>query len=212
MEPSESSASPKHPLDEYIVKAHLPVALARSTRSLNDARRMNELGLHSAALVWAVRSAENFMRYFVLAPHFMETGSTWAEAMELGRRELGSGRWARAFRSVERWYGPFDRPLTESGSGAWDTWIDGVVQDRHDLVHGNEVPEPTAEQASAAIDFVARMMTWFPQRFLVGEKHPIGRAFRAALASIPNPASDSEAAGSDRLHDGGAGPHVDAIS
>jgi hypothetical protein len=121
------------------------------------------------------------MRYFVLAPHYMEAGETWEAAMELGRRDLGSSSWTKAFRLAEQWYGPFDEPLTSDDENAWRVWINGIVRRRGQLVHGQSVEDATPEEAATVIAFAERMMTWFPQRFLVSRTHPIGLKLRREL-------------------------------
>jgi hypothetical protein len=137
-----------------------------------------------------------FMRYFVLAPHYMEGGSSWEEAMALGRKKLGANNWAKAFKAAEDWYGPFDQPLTEEGDNAFRVWIDHVVRLRHDLVHGDPMDPLPAGAAAEALGFADRMATWYPQRFLVSPRHPLYREFRQALD-----AATTGQAAADQPHD-----------
>jgi hypothetical protein len=156
-------------------------AWARAGATRAEARRLNELGHHAVAYVWAVRSAEILLRDFVLAPHFIELGDDWDKAMRRGSSELGSSNWKGAFSKAEEWYGPFDTPMTEGDENAWAVWTSRVVRRRGDLVHGSPVHEPDREEARDAIAFSERMATWYAQRLTTSERHPAGKAFREVL-------------------------------
>lgn len=174
---------------------HLKAAFSRAERARTEAQALLAAGFYGPALVWAVRSAEVFMRDFVLAPHFMEEGLSWSRAMRKGSKTLGDSDWRRAFEKAEEWYGPFDEPLTEEGSNAWGYWRGVIVRRRGDVVHGRPVPEVTVEEASETCAFAERMAAWFAQRFLVSKSHPIGQHFREQLglavaereARVPTP-------------------------
>ena len=124
------------------------------------------------------------MRDFVLAPHFIEQGQDWRAAMRSGRKILGDSNWKQAFAKAEEWYGPFDEPLTTEGNNAWRYWQGFIVRRRGDIVHGRPVTDATPEEAEEACAFADRMASWFAQRFLVSESHPIGRQFRELLERV----------------------------
>jgi hypothetical protein len=135
------------------------------------------------------------MRYFVLAPYYMERGSSWEEAMARGKKMLGANNWSRAFKAAAEWYGPFDVPLTEEGDNAFDVWVAHVVRLRHALVHGNPIEPIDRAAAETALGYSERMATWYAQRFLVSSRHPINREFREALdaATATQAAADLKA-------------------
>jgi hypothetical protein len=168
-------------MDDAKIGAHMARAYERASKSLSEAKELSEAGLPSVALVWAVRSAEMLLREFVLTPHFLELGDPWERAMKRGSKVLGSGNWDRAFASAEEWYGPFDEPLTTDDRNAWQVWTSTVVRRRNELVHGQAVYEATAEEATDAIAFAERMMSWYAQRVTLSERHPAGRLFRGVL-------------------------------
>jgi hypothetical protein len=148
-----------------------------------EAIRLHELGFTNASLVWAVRAAEILLRDFVLTPHFLELGESWDRAMKSGAHVLGDGNWKQAFTKANEWYGPFDEPLTTDEENAWKAW-DRVVRRRGDIVHGRAVVDVTQDEAKAALDFGERMASWYAQRFLTTERHPIGRQFKATLDTL----------------------------
>ena len=167
------------------IRQHLRAAFARADTSRREARRLLVAGFPAPAFVWAVRSAEMFMRDFVLTPHFIETGSPWSKAMQQGSKILGSSNWSKAFAIVEEWYGPFDEPLLEDGStNAWSFWETCLVRVRGDLVHGRAVQDPSPEEVEGVLAFVERMASWYPQRFLASSKHPISRMFFELLHQL----------------------------
>lgn len=178
-DPSLESASA--PVDEASLRSHLKAAVAYAASSRAEARALLEAGFPGPSLVWSVRSAEMLMRYFVLAPHYMEQGLPWESAMKEGSRKLGANNWADAFKAAEEWYGPFDEPLTEEGDNAFRVWIEHVVRVRHALVHGDPIESIERAAAEIALGFADRMATWYAQRFLVSSRHPISREFREAL-------------------------------
>jgi hypothetical protein len=166
------------------IRTHLTAASSRAERCRAEARALLDNGFPSPALVWGVRAAEMFMRDFVLAPHFMEERDDWPTAMRKGSEILwnaNQGGWQRAFDAAETWWGPFDEPLTEAGDHAWEFWKDSVVTRRGGVVHGRPVRDVDAEEAGEVLDFVDRMATWYAQRFLTSETHPIAREFRHVL-------------------------------
>lgn len=136
---------------------------------------------YGPALVWAVRAAEILMRDFVLAPHFMQEGHSWTRSLRMGSKILGSNEWNRAFAKAEEWWGPFDEPLTTDDSNAWQVWVSRVVKLRGDIIHGRPVTDATHEESLRVLGFVERMLTWYPQRFLVSPRHPMSQEFLAAL-------------------------------
>lgn len=160
---------------------HLKVAYSFAQTGRAEARALLEAGFHGPAFVWAVRASETLMRDYVLAPHFMEEGTSWSNAMRKGSKILGSSDWRAAFAKAEEWYGPFDEPLTVEGDNAWNYWEKAVVRIRGDIVHGRPVPIPTVEEATSVCDFADRMATWYAQRFMTSDIHPLGREFRRLL-------------------------------
>lgn len=165
-------------------QTHIKAAVARAAQARLEARALLEAGFPGPSLVWAVRAAELLMRDFVLTPYFIEQGYDWSQAMRKGSRVLGDGSWRRAFAKVEEWYGPFDEPLLEDDSNAWAYWTGAIVRRRGDVVHGRPVPEVTEQEAAEACAFADRMASWFAQRFLTSERHPMGRKFRELLADV----------------------------
>jgi hypothetical protein len=163
---------------------HLRVAFTRAEAARAEARALVEAGFPGAGLIWAVRATEILMRDFLLAPHFLEEGEAWERAMRKASRVLGDSDWRRAFARVEERYGPFDEPLLEDGSNAWQFWHGVIIRRRGDIVHGRAVPEVEADEAFEACDFADRMASWFAQRFLTSPTHPIGRQFRTALEAL----------------------------
>lgn len=170
--------------DDDPLLQHLRSAFARARLARAESQAILDAGLPSAALVWAVRAAEILMRDFVLAPHFIEQGSSWEEAMREGSRVLGSSAWSRAFAKAEEWYGPFDEPLTTEEANAWKVWINGFVRLRGDLVHGRAVVDVSADLAADAIVFAERMSSWYAERFLTSSTHPMGQHFRALFEEL----------------------------
>lgn len=157
------------------IREHAAAAWARAAAIRDEARALNEAGHHSAAFVWAVPAAEALMRDFVLAPHFMEEGQPWDEAMRQGSKVLGSSSWQRAFSRAEEWYGPFDEPRTGDERNAWSAWKGDYLRRRGGLIHGEAVFEADDVEASNAIDFADTMATWYSLRLTFNLKHPIGR-------------------------------------
>ena len=118
---------------------------------------------------------------FVLAPHFMLDGTSWARSLRLGSKVLGSSDWKAAFAKADEWWGPFDQPLTTEDSNAWQVWISNVVTLRGHVIHGRPVPDVTREESQKVLAFVERMLTWFPQRFMASPRHPMSKEFVGAL-------------------------------
>lgn len=168
--------------DESLIVRHLRAAYARAARARLEALRMLDAGFPSASFVWAVRAAEILLRDFVLAPHFLGLGLDWDEAMRQGSNVPGNSKWGKAFAKAEEWYGPFDEPLTTDDRNAWKVW-DRIVRRRGNLIHGRPVEDAGSDEAAEVIDFAERMATWYAQRFLTSARHPIGEAFRDALAA-----------------------------
>lgn len=168
-------------MTEPTVEEHLKMARERARSALNVARDLLDVGFPGPALIWAVRAAEVLMRDFVLAPHFMQAGETWHQALKRGSRVLGDSSWTRAFAKADEWWGPFDEPLTEDGRNAWDAWATEVLRRRGDIVHGRPVSDVTLDEAAQTIAFVDRMGSWYSQRFLVSPRHPINGEFRAVV-------------------------------
>src|SRR5262249_6713653 len=131
-----------------MLRHHLSAAYSRAGRARAEAQRLCDAGVPSAAVVWAVRSAEILFRDFVLAPHFIELGFSWDEAMRRGSMILGDSKWENAFAKVEEWYGPFDEPVTEDDQNAWRVWVTQCVRRRGAIVHGKCVPEATTDEAA----------------------------------------------------------------
>jgi hypothetical protein len=176
----------------------------RARAAVAEADALNHAGFHAPALVWAVRAAEILMRDFVLAPYFLTKGEPWKRAMRKGSEVLGDSSWKRAFAKAEEWFGPFDEPLTTDDLNAWHVWTKQVVRRRGDVIHGRAVADVSAEEAAQAVAFAERMTSWYAQRFLTSDTHPIGQMFRALLASLPRDdgpgamsARPTEAEGSD---------------
>ena len=163
------------------IHRHLLASYERVAGVRVEAQRLLDAGFPSAALVWAVRSAEMLMRDFVLTPHYLEQGLEWDKAMRKGSKVLGSSNWDRAFVKADEWYGPFDEPLTTDEENAWRAWTGSHVRRRGEIVHGFPVRDPQPEDAAAAIAFAERMATWYAQRFLTSSRHPIGQKFRDAI-------------------------------
>jgi hypothetical protein len=74
---------------------------------------------------------------------------------------------------------------------SWESWKDHVVRRRGGVVHGRPVPDVNTAEALEVLDFVDRMATWYPQRFLTSQAHPIARTFRDLLRSMA--AGDTDA-------------------
>jgi len=153
----------------------------RALAALEEARRLHDAEFHGPAYVWAVRAAEVFMRDFVLAPRFMLEGDPWRKAWAKGSNVLGSSNWAKAFKSADRWYGPFDEPLTTDDRNAWKAWTKGAIIARGHVVHGHAIHPPTSDEAAGAIAFVDRLISWWTQRLITSDRHPAGQEFRDAL-------------------------------
>lgn len=166
------------------VQTHIKAAVARAARARLEAQSLLDAGFPGPSLVWAVRAAELLMRDFVLTPYFIERGDNWSQAMRRGSNVLGSNNWRRAFAKAEEWYGPFDKPLMEDDSDAWAYWTGAIVRRRGDVVHGRAVPEVTPEEAAEACAFADRMASWFAQRFVTSERHPMRQKFRELLADV----------------------------
>lgn len=137
-------------------------------------------GFPDAALVWAVRASEIFVREFVLAPHYVQAGDDWTRAVRKARRDMDKG-WTVAMGKAEEWYGPFDEPLTAGGQNAWAYWKGTVVRRRAEVVHGNVAPDVTEEEALLVIGFARRLSSWWVQRFFVSDRHPLGQSLLALL-------------------------------
>ncbi|MGH2447389.1 MAG: hypothetical protein ACRDFS_02115, partial [Chloroflexota bacterium] len=129
------------------VEEHLKMAHARARKAFDQARDLWMADFYAPSLVWAVRAAEVLMRDFVLAPHFMLEGTSWARSLRLGSKVLGSSDWKAAFVKAEEWWGPFDEPLTTDESNAWQVWIANVVTLRGHVIHGRPVPDVTRDES-----------------------------------------------------------------
>lgn len=168
--------------DETLIVRHLRAAHARAARARLEAQRMFDAGFPSASFVWAVRAAEILLRDVALAPHFLALGLDWDKAMRQGSNVPGDSKWGEAFAKAEAWYGPFDEPLTTDDRDAWTVW-DRIVRRREDLIHGRPVEDAGNDEAAEVIDFAERMATWYAHRLRTITRHPIGKAFRDALAT-----------------------------
>jgi hypothetical protein len=174
------------------VQEHIKAAVARAAHARLQAQRLLGAGFPGPSLVWAVRAAEILMRDFVLTPYFIEQGFEWEQAMRKGGTVLGDSSWTRAFAKAEEWYGPFDEPLTDDGSNAWNYWSGAIVRRRGDVVHGRAVADVSVAEATDACAFAERMASWFAQRFVTSENHPMGRKFRELLADAATEAGRHE--------------------
>jgi len=174
------------------VHDHIKAAVARAADARLEAQRLLNAGFPGPSLVWAVRAAEILVRDFVLTPYFIEQGFDWAQAMRRGSKVLGDSDWRRAFAKAEEWYGPFDEPLTEDGSNAWNYWTGAIVRRRGDVVHGRAVADVSPEEAAEACAFAERMASWFAQRFITSETHPMRRKFRLLFADAAAEAGRGE--------------------
>lgn len=162
------------------LQEHLRDAFARAHAARARAEELVAAGFPDAALVWAVRASEIFVREFVLAPHYVQDGDNWTRAVRKARRDLDKG-WAVAMSKAEDWYGPFDEPLTTDGQNAWVYWKGTIVRRRAEVVHGNAAPDVTEEEALLVIGFARRLSSWWVQRFVVSDRHPLGQSFMALL-------------------------------
>lgn len=167
------------------IRDHLRVAYTRAAAARQEAINLLEAGFPGPSLVWSVRASEILIRDFVLAPHFMLEGLPWERSMKLGAKTLGDSNWKKAFIKAEEWFGPFDQPLTTDDRNAWDAWDRDFVRIRGAVVHGRPIRrDVSTDEARLAHGYAGRMATWYAQRFLTSEKHPIGIEFREALAEI----------------------------
>ncbi|MDB4954242.1 MAG: hypothetical protein JWO36_1811 [Myxococcales bacterium] len=166
------------------VQRHLHAAHLRARAAVAEAGALTRAGFHGAALVWAVRAAEILMRDFVLAPYYLAQGETWERAMRKGSNVLGHSDWSKAFAKAEEWFGPVDEPLTSDDLNAWEAWANQVVRRRGDVVHGRAVADVSAEDAERVVAFTERMTSWYAQRFLTSDRHPMGETFRALLDAM----------------------------
>lgn len=172
---------------------HLKNSWARAERARANAQVLLDAGYSAPALVWAVRAAEILMRDYVLAPYYIGQGDSFANAMRKGSNVLGTSAWDRAFQKVDEWWGPFegeDAALMEDDSSAWKFWSGSIVRRRGQVVHGNAVPDVTTGEAAEVCAFGERMATWFQQRFVVSETHPLGIEFRRLLNGVEPPHHD----------------------
>ena len=175
------------------IETHMGVAWGRAEDARTEARTLNGLGFHNAAVVWTVRAAEMFMREYVLTPHFLEEGDEWPRAMRRASNELGSSNWVRAFALVQQWWGPFPRATVVDGTGAWDVWTRVALRRRGDIVHGRAVTDITQDAADEAIRFVDAMSVYYQRTFLTSERHPMGALFRERLAAgLPSQVSEAD--------------------
>ena len=165
-----------------VVGALWPLALSHAKNSLDSARRLNEAGFPTPAFVWAVRSAELFLRDCVLFCHFFEESGDVGKALKKARGIFGDGKWSAALRFAEEEFGPFDEPLTADGEKAWVVWQRWLVSARGHMVHGRM--EATPEQAQWAIDFADRFISWFSQRLVTSERGPIRGVLRTLFEQL----------------------------
>jgi hypothetical protein len=159
-----------------------PFAHGLATDSLAEARRLNAAGFPTAAFVWAVRSAEMYLRDCVLFCHFFEETGDVDKALKKARGIFGDGKWAAALRFAEEEFGPFDEPLTTDGDNAWKVWQRWHVSARGHMVHGRM--EATPEQAEWAIDFADRFISWSSQRLATSERGPLRGALRTLFEQL----------------------------
>lgn len=162
-----------------VVEGFWPFAVGRARGSLETARQLNDAGFPTPAFVWAVRSAEMFLRDCVLFCHFFEESGDVDKALKKARRVLRKGKWAAAIRFVETEFGPFDQALTTDGENAWAVWQRWHVSARGEMVHGRM--EATSEQAQWTIDFAERFISWFSQRLATSERGPLRGALRKLI-------------------------------
>lgn len=164
-------------IDVELVRRLTQAGLGRANAALEEARALNAQGHSGPAFVWAIRAAEILMRDFVLTPHYLLQGLPWEKAWRKGSQILGSSNWDRAFAKADEWYGPFDAPLTTDERNAWKVWTSEAVRVRGQVVHGHAVHPPANDLTERAIAFVERMATWYAQRFLTSNRHPVGQEF-----------------------------------
>lgn len=158
----------------------LKAAYSRALRARERAEALSDAGFPDAALVWAVRASEIFVRDFILLPHYLESGMPWPRAVKKARRDLQAG-WGVALQQAEEWYGPFDEPLMADGQNAWAYWKGTIIGRRGEVVHGNIAPDVTVEEAEQVIAFARRLSSWWVQGFFVSERHPLGQGLLSLL-------------------------------
>jgi hypothetical protein len=160
-------------------QAFLLQAEGRTKRSMETAQRLLDGGFWAAAVVWAVRSVEVFMKEFLLAPSYLpEEGGDWGKAVKKAGRLFGSSEWTKAFRRMDDLYGPIAPMLMEDGSDAHKYWRGPIIRFRGDIVHG--AAEADRDTASNVISYGEQLILQLKLRMIVSGSHPLHREFMAA--------------------------------
>ena len=182
--PSVSLSS--EPLDPdhrrwIVVNGLWPLAKKKSDDSLATARALAAAGFPSPAFVWAVRSAEIFMREAVLFPYFYEQTDDVPLAFRKAQQVFGNGsKWTKALAYVRDQFGlDLSDALTDDGRDAFAVWQTEGVMGRHSMAHG--FAEATPEDAERAIAFVDRFIEYFSQRLVIADRGPLRGVLRSAF-------------------------------
>lgn len=166
--------------DDLLKRAFLPLAIRNTNQSLDTARKLLTDGFPSPAFVWAVRSAEIFLREALLFPiWFAETGDVEHSFREVRRSFGDGGRWNLSIRRVREAYGlegDDHDALTDSGEDAFAAWTRDFVGPRGEIVHGRT--EADDYMAETAIAFTDRMREWFTIRVVASDRGPFAGTLR----------------------------------
>jgi HEPN domain-containing protein len=175
---SELTLPAEHRTD-LLKRGFLPLAIENTRRSLESAQRLLDAGFSSPAFVWAIRSAEIFIREALLFPlEFEATGDVRASFSKV-RGFHRSDQWSRSIARIREAYGlrgAHDTALTESGEDLFGAWSRDFVRPRAEVVHGRaEVDEAMAR---AAIAFTDRIRVWLTARIVGSDEGPLAGTLR----------------------------------
>jgi HEPN domain-containing protein len=164
-----------------VVNVFWPQAKAKTDESLETARTLSAAGFHTPAFVWAVRSAEIFMRECLLFLHLYEEMGDIRRAFRRTQQIFGKGSdWNRALRFVQEEFDlDYSDALTSDDRDAFAVWQNEGVMGRHNMVHG--LAEATPDMAAGVISFVGRFVEYFAQRLVVADRGPLRGVLRALL-------------------------------
>ena len=156
----------------------LVAASQRASSSLQSARQLLSHGHPSAALVWAVRAVEIFLKEFVLADIYMQRDDsvTWEQAVRKASARFEKVKWRRALAEVDKEFGPLDPIKTADGRDVLIVWEKEIVPRRHNVVHGRE--EASALDAAMVVEWAAEIIKKLKLRLIVAGRHSLSEEFQ----------------------------------
>lgn len=161
----------------------LRVGSKRVEVSIEVAKALLDAGFSSPAFVWSVRSAEIFLKDFVLAPHFLaRDGGEWIDAVRKADDVLRHKRWPETLKLIDQMFGPLEAMLTEDDEEARDVWLREFIPTRNSIIHGRI--DVSHETAKLCIEWVEQLVFQMKLRLLIEKKHPFYGVLSSALSEF----------------------------